>query len=238
MKMIWVALGMALGYSATSYTQTLTSPLPAGCTPTISGTTVSCGGGTTPPPVCAPTPPQCPATVPAGCAPCIQPPPAVSCGELKVLDGGEFSFASQMTRDIKLGRGDREVYILRTTPGAADAGRRSHINIVEHGSGAHYKTIWASKVKCEMTDATKQSSNSSPSAYVSVNGTEPVNMAPGETWYFMFRNLSYSGKNTCSTTGGCGERITAYLWQAARSVSASGELFQKGGPLPKRDQGK
>jgi hypothetical protein len=74
---------------------------------------------------------------------------------------------------------------------------------------------------------------------VSVNGTEPVNMAVGETWYFMFRNLSYSGKNTCGSTR-CGERISAYLWQPAGTTRAAettyGGPFQKGGPLPKRDQ--
>ena len=236
-RLAFIAAGICLGYLSTeALAQTLTVPLPAGCTaPTLSGTTVSCGG--TPPPVCAPTPPVCPTQPPAGCAPCTPPPepPSVSCGELKVTDGGEFNFTSGMTRDIQLGKGDRAVYILRTTVSAADAGRRSHINIVEHGSGIHYKTVWASKTRCEMTNETRQGSNSSPSVYVSVNGTEPVNMAPGETWFFMFRNLSYSGKNTCSTTT-CGERITAYTWQAA--VTQTSTALQKGGPLPKRDQPK
>jgi hypothetical protein len=237
--------------------QTLTSPLPANCTPTISGFVVSCGGTTPPvcpatppvcptqplpgcaactpaPPVCAPTPPVCPATVPAGCAPCTPPPepPAVSCGDLKVIDGGAFSFASQQVWDIRLGRGDKEVYILKTTITAADAGKQSHINIVEHGSAAHYKTVWASKTRCLMDGSSMEGSNSSPSVYVSVNGTAAVNMAVGETWFFMWRNLSSSGKNTCGDDGGCGERISAYQWQNGATV------FQRGGPLPRRDQPK
>jgi hypothetical protein len=149
---------------------------------------------------------------------------------LKVADGGEFSFSEQKTMDIRLGRGDKEVFIVRTTITAADAGKKSHINIVEHGTAAHYKTVWASKTKCLMDGSTMEGSNSSPSVYVSVNGTEAVNMAVGETWFFMFRNLSSSGKNTCSEDGGCGERVTAYLW------SASPATFQRGGPLPRRDQ--
>jgi hypothetical protein len=226
--------------AAPAFAQTLTVPLPPGCTaPTLSGTTVSCS--TTPvPPTCPATPPVCPTQPPAGCAPCTPPPvepPAVSCGDLKVVDGGEFSFSSQMTRAIQLGKGDKEVYILRTTPAAVDAGRRSSINIVEHGSGIHAKTLWASRTKCEMTNETRQGANSSPSAWVSVNGTEKVNMAPGETWYFMFRNLTYSGKNSCSSTR-CGELITAYLWQAARDVNETKTAIQKGGPLPKRDRPK
>jgi hypothetical protein len=157
-------------------------------------------------------------------------PPSVSCGDLQVVEGGSFSFSSQQVWDIRLGRGDEQVYILKTTIAAADAGKKSHINIVEHGSGAHYKTIWASKTKCLMDGTTMESSNSSPSVYVSVNGTDNVNMAVGETWYFMFRNLSSSGKNTCSDNGGCGERITAYGWVNGATA------FQRGGPLPLRDR--
>jgi len=154
--------------------------------------------------------------------------PPSGCGDLKVTEA-DFTFDPQTTRDISLGKGTEAVYILRYTVQPSDAGKASHINIVEHGTGAHYKTVWASKTKCEMTDATMQGSNSSPSVYVSVNGQNPVNMAVGETWYFMFRNLSYSGKNTCGAQS-CGERITAYLWHSGPTV------MQRGGPLPKRDQ--
>jgi hypothetical protein len=160
------------------------------------------------------------------------PPPTASCGDLRVADGGSFSFSAAQTWDIRLGRGDEEVFILKTTITAADAGKKSHINIVEHGSGAHYKTVWASKTRCLMDGDTMEGSNSSPSVYVSVNGTAAVNMAVGETWYFMWRNISSSGKNTCSENNGCGERISAYYWAASTST------FQKGGPLPKRDQPK
>lgn len=217
---VWVALGVALGYAATSSGQTLTVPLPAGCTPALSGNTVVCGGGTTPPPVCAPTPPVCPTQPPAGCAPCTPPPepPAVSCGELKVLDGGEFTFNPQDTRDIALGRGDREVYIMRFTPAVTDSGKRSQISAAEHGSGAHTKTVWMSRTKCEMIPETQRSSTAYPTVQVSVNGTAPVNMAPGETWYYMIRNIRKSGgewRNTCGEKA-CGERITAYMWASTK----------------------
>lgn len=318
---MWVALGVALGYYGTAaFAQTLSVPLPPGCTaPTISGTTVSCDGTTPPPtgPVLSATPSTLtfPSTNVGTAAPqqtvtfrnsgsgtitlgaaskgganaadftrtgscsngttlsgdktCVSnwaftpgaagarsatgthdssvgpvvttlagtgasttppEPPAVSCGDLRVSDGGAFSFSQQQTWDIRLGRGDEEVFILKTTITAADAGKKSHINIVEHGSGAHYKTVWASKTKCLMDGSTMEGSNSSPSVYVSVNGTAAVNMAVGEKWYFMWRNLSSSGKNTCSDDGGCGERITAYLWQPGAAA------FQIGGPLPKRDK--
>jgi len=82
--------------------QTLTVPLPAGCTaPTISGTVISCPGGTTPPPVCAPTPPTCPATVPDGCAPCTQPPVEPPVGTLPAqIDGVRVINNGKITSDV------------------------------------------------------------------------------------------------------------------------------------------
>ena len=207
--------------AAPAYAQTLTVPLPAGCTsPTIApgATVVTCGG--TPPPVCPVPPPVCPTQPPAGCAPCTPPPepPEVSCGTLKKLELGQFFFDGS-TQTIKLGKGDAEVAILWYVATAADTGKNSHLNIAEHGSGAHQKTIWASKVKCEMTSATRQSADVSPNAWVSVGGTQPVNMVPGEKWYFMVRNWSSSGKNTCSGDDApCGEIISKYLWAPAASV--------------------
>jgi hypothetical protein len=236
--MMWVALGVALGYGVTSYAQTLTTPLPTGCMAKLNPNGVdwfiSCTATPPIPPVCAPVPPVCPTQPPAGCAPCTPPgptePPPVSCGDLKQIDGGALTFDPQMTKDIRLGRGDKEVFIMHYTVQASDAGKKSSVNIVEHGSGAHYKTVWASRTKCLMDGSTMEGSNSSPSVFVSVNGTAAVNMAVGEKWYFMWRNLSSSGKNTCSDDGGCGERISAYLWQPSPAV------MQRGGPLPKRDQ--
>lgn len=217
--LMWIALGVTLGFGGThAFAENLVVPLPAGCTaPIISGLTVVCGGT---PPVCAPTPPQCPATVPVGCAPCTPPPepPEASCGTLHKLELGQFYFDGS-TQTIKLGKGDAEVAIMYYIATSADAGKISHLNVAEHGSGAHQKTIWASKVKCEMTSATRQSADVSPNAWVSVNGTQPVNMLPGEKWYFMIRNLSSSGKNTCSGDDApCGEIISKYLWAPAASV--------------------
>jgi len=225
-----------LGLALTATAQNLSVPLPPGCTPALNNLTVTCGG-TTPPPVCAPTPPVCPGEVPAGCAPCTPPPepPAVSCGDLRIRDGGEFTFDPQTTRSFALGSGLKEIYITRYTAKPSDSGKRSMVNFVEHGSGIHAKTLWVSKTKCLMDPSTIQGSNSSPSASVSVNGTQRVNMAPGETWYFMLRNVrNKNGEwaNTCSDSGGCGELMTAYMWQAARMPNTP---FQFGAALPKRD---
>jgi hypothetical protein len=224
MKRIVVALLLTLALPAAA--QTLTSPLPPGCTaPIISGTTVTCAAA---PPVCAPTPPACPATVPPGCAPCTPPPdpPPVSCGTLQQLDLGQFYFDGS-TKAIQLGKGDKEVAIMWYVATAADIGKVTHLNVAEHGSGAHYKTIWASRVKCEMTSGTMVSSNSSPSAFVSVDGTQPVNMQVGEKWFFMIRNLSNTGKNTCSESK-CGEIISKYLWApAAGPQSYKAPKFKK-----------
>jgi hypothetical protein len=204
--------------------QTLSVPLPPGCTaPTIAGTVVSCGG--TPPPVCQVPPPVCPGTVPAGCAPCT-PPPAVSCGDLRVVEAGAFTFSPQTTWDMALGNGEKEVWIASYTATAADVGKKSHTSMAEHTSDIHYKTVWASKIKCKMTDATLQAVNSAPNVYVSVGGVEPVNMAPGETWYFMYRAINKTGKNSCINAP-CGNRFTAYNWSTASTMSV-----QRGGPIP------
>jgi len=153
-------------------------------------------------------------------------PPAVSCGDLQVIDAGAFTFTPQTTWDMALGKGDKSVWIASYTATQADVGKRSSTSIAEHVSNLHYKTVWASKTKCEMTEETKQGVSSAPNVYVSVNGTEPVNMKPGETWYFMYRALDRNGKNTCMESQ-CGNRFTAYSWQNASTMA-----FQRGGPIP------
>jgi hypothetical protein len=212
--MILCALVIAhIFFPKEAHGQTLSSPLPPGCTaPTISGTTVSCAGGPTPP-VCAPTPPMCPATVPAGCAPCTPPPP-VSCGDLHVTDM-TIAFNGAPIK-YGLGKGDKEVLVLAYTAIAADSGKKTHINAAEYGSSPHYYTWWVSKTKCLMDSTTMKGSNQSPSVYVSVNGTESVNMVPGEVWYFMLRNWKdRDHANSCNEGSTCGTIVTPYLWQNA-----------------------
>ena len=136
-----------------------------------------------------------------------------SCAPLGVMDFGSIDFDTTSTEAFDLGKGDKEVAVFSYTAQASDIGKVTHIGVVEYGSGIHYYTVWASRTRCEMTGATQEASTQSPNVWISVNGNQQVNMAPGETWYFMVRNWRAStSRNSCSDTT-CGTLVTKYIWQ-------------------------
>ena len=134
-----------------------------------------------------------------------------SCTGFTVQNLGAFDFDGS-TLFIDLGKGNKDVAIISYTAKDTDIGKIADLNVVEHGSGIHYYTVWASKNRCEMTSSTRVSSTTSPTVFVSVAGAQQVNMQPGETWYFMVRNLSATGKNTCSDNT-CGTLVSKHLWR-------------------------
>lgn len=135
-----------------------------------------------------------------------------SCGTFTVQDFGDIQFDGTV-QDLDLGKGDKDVAVFAYTAQASDVGKITHLGVVEQGSGAHYYTVWASKTRCEMTGSTQKASNNSPNVFMSVNGTQSVNMAVGEKWYFMVRNWrATNSTNSCSQTA-CGTRVSKYLWQ-------------------------
>jgi len=134
-----------------------------------------------------------------------------SCAGLTTQDFNGFDFDGSNLH-IDLGKGDKEVAIFSYTAQAADIGKVADLNVVEHGSGIHYYTVWASKTRCDMTSTSRLTSTTSPTIFVSVNGAQQVNMQPGETWYFMIRNWSATGRNSCSDTT-CGTLVSKHLWR-------------------------
>jgi hypothetical protein len=132
-----------------------------------------------------------------------------SCTGFSTKNWGAIQFdSSKFVND--LGDGTKEVAVLSYTVTSADAGKTTVLDIFGPQQDADAdKTVWVSKTRCEMTPATqKVTGTSGVKIGVSVNG--PLNqpniqqMAVGETWYFMIRNVRFTannpyptGKNTC-----------------------------------------